>query len=282
LQDIPKPSRAPETWRPARRLRLFVQSDSTPADSARRFGYVLQDGAEPRIDSVRYPGPVLVLQRGQPTSIEVINRTAEPTAVHWHGIELESYYDGAVGWSGAPGRTAPAIRPGRRFEVRITPKRAGTFMYHTHFDELRQQYGGLVGALIVLEPGERWDPARDLVFVLSDGVPRRIYINGALDPPVVDLQVGTTYRIRLADIAVDRPGLQIRLMREGSLLSWRPIARDGFELVASESTPRPASTNVPSGVTADFAFTPDAAGELELRFLPAQGVVRFRVLARPP
>ena len=31
-------------------------------------------------------------------------------------------------------------------------------MYHTHFDEFRQQYGGLVGALVVLEPGEQWDP----------------------------------------------------------------------------------------------------------------------------
>jgi FtsP/CotA-like multicopper oxidase with cupredoxin domain len=278
---VTAPSPGPDTWRPARRLRLFVQSDSTPADSMRRFGFVLQEGAEPRRDSVRYPGSVLVLQRGQPTSIEVINRMAEPTAVHWHGIELESYYDGAVGWSGAPTRTAPAIQPGGSFEVRITPKRAGTFMYHTHFDELRQQYGGLVGALIVLEPGERWDPARDLVFVLSDGVPRRIYVNGSLEPPPIDLRVGTMYRIRFADIAVDRPGLQIRLFRpDSSLVSWQPIARDGFELPASESTPRPAATNVPSGVTADFSFTPDAAGDLELRFLPGQGVVRFRVSPR--
>jgi hypothetical protein len=40
--------------------------------------------------------------------------------------------------------TTPAIRPGGRFEVRIIPKRAGTFTYHTHFDEQRQTYGGLV------------------------------------------------------------------------------------------------------------------------------------------
>ena len=91
---------ASRTWRPAKRLRLFVQSDSTARDSVRRFGYVLQRGAEPSRDSIESPGPVLLLTRGEPTSIEVVNRSTEPTAVHWHGIELESYYDGAVGWSG--------------------------------------------------------------------------------------------------------------------------------------------------------------------------------------
>jgi FtsP/CotA-like multicopper oxidase with cupredoxin domain len=54
---------------------------------------------------------VLVLTRGEPTAIEVVNRSGEPTAVHWHGIELESYYDGVAGWSGTPGRTAPRFDP---------------------------------------------------------------------------------------------------------------------------------------------------------------------------
>src|SRR4029450_10810161 len=98
-------------WRPAKQLRLFVQSDSLPGDRDRRFGYVLQRGPEPKRDSVEYPGPVLVLTRGQPTSIEVVNRAGEATAVHWHGIEVESYYDGVAGWSGVAGRTAPAIKP---------------------------------------------------------------------------------------------------------------------------------------------------------------------------
>src|SRR5262245_51993869 len=79
---------APDARPPAKHLRLFVQSDSAPGDRDRRFGYVLQRGAEPRRDSVQYPGPVLVLTRGEPTSIEVVNRSGEPTAVHWHGIEL--------------------------------------------------------------------------------------------------------------------------------------------------------------------------------------------------
>lgn len=279
-------SPAPAPFRPARRLRLFVQSDSSPGDPERRFGYVLQRGAEPRRDSVEYPGPVLVLTRGEPTSIEVVNRSGEPTAVHWHGIELESYYDGVPGWSGTPGtpqRATPAVRSGETFEVRITPKRAGTFMYHTHFDELRQQFGGLVGALVVLEPGERWEPQRDLVFLLTDSAFPRMFINGSLTPAPKDLEVGTTYRLRIADIAVFRPGLSVRLLRDSTVVQWRPIAKDGFALPPAQATLRPSIANVPTGETADFEFTPDTPGEFVLVVGPAlapQGSVRLRVSGR--
>jgi len=47
------------------------------------------------------PGPPLILTRGQPTAIRVVNQLSEPLAVHWHGIELESYYDGVPGLSGS-------------------------------------------------------------------------------------------------------------------------------------------------------------------------------------
>jgi FtsP/CotA-like multicopper oxidase with cupredoxin domain len=54
-------------------------------------------------------GPPIVLTRGQPVEIEVVNRLKDPTAIHWHGIELESYFDGVPGWSGAD---TPSIAPG--------------------------------------------------------------------------------------------------------------------------------------------------------------------------
>jgi len=277
-------SPASDAGRPARRLRLFVQSDSGSGDRERRFGYVLQRGAEPRRDSVEYPGPLLVLTRGEPTSIEVVNRSPEPTTVHWHGIELESYFDGVAGWSGTANRPAPAVRPGKSFEVRITPRRAGTFMYHTHFDELRQQYGGLVGPLVVLEPGEKWDPEHDLVFLLSDGVPQRMFINGSLAPPPKELEVGRTYRLRIADIAVYRLTMSVRLLRDSALAAWRPIAKDGFTLPRSQATARPSIADVLPGETADFEFTPDQPGDLLLVVGPAnrapESSVRLRV-SRP-
>jgi FtsP/CotA-like multicopper oxidase with cupredoxin domain len=265
-----RPAAAP--WQPASRLRLFVQSDSAAGDSIRRFGYVLQRGAEPQRDSVESPGPLLLLTRGEPTTIEVINHTAEPTSVHWHGIELESYYDGGVGWSGNGTATAPAIRPESTFEVRITPKRAGTFMYHTHFNEMRQQYGGLVGPLVVLEPGERWDPQRDFLFVVSDGARASVVINGSAKPVPMELRVGTTYRLRIADIAIYRQNLIARVLRDSSVVSWRAVAKDGFRLPANQATVRPSSTRVASGETADFELTLDTPGDFTFEIgVPLRG-----------
>jgi len=222
---------------------------------------------------------VLVLTRGEPTSIEVVNRTTERTAVHWHGIELESYYDGVVGFGGTPGvRTTRAIRPGRTFEVRLTPKRAGTFMYHTHFDELRQTYGGLAGVIVVLEPGERWDPERDRVFAITDPSslpPRRYYINGSLAPPPQDLRVGTTYRFRIANPSADAPTVRFRITADsapigvarpmaGDALPWRQVAKDGWPLANALASVGPSGQRVASGETADFELTPDRPGDFRL------------------
>jgi manganese oxidase len=256
-----KPARA---WHAAKRLRLFVQSDSVAGDSARRFGYVLQRGAEPRRDSVESPGPLLLLTRGEPTSIEVTNRTAEPTSVHWHGIELESYYDGVAGWSGSARATEPAIRAGSSFEVHITPKRAGTFMYHTHFNDMRQQYGGLVGPLVVIEPGQQWDAAREMMVMISDGPHATFRVNGSASPPPRVLRVGTTYRIRLADAAIYHQHVSVRLVRDSSALTWRAVAKDGFTLPAQQATVQPSAVYVASGETEDFDFTPDAPEDLKL------------------
>ena len=59
------------------------------------------------------------------------------------------------------------IEPGASFVVRITPPRAGTFIYHTHLHDYRQLSSGLYGPLIVTEPGETFDPATDHVVVLG-------------------------------------------------------------------------------------------------------------------
>jgi hypothetical protein len=136
-----------------------------------------------------------------------------------------------------------------------------------------------------LEPGQHRDPAHDLVILLSDGVPQRIYINGSLTPSPQDLEVGHTYRLRLADIAVFRQQLSVRLVRDSTLLSWRAIAKDGFTLPASQATVRPSIVNLPSGETADFEFTPDRPGDVVLEVrgsaqnMPPQAQLRFRVVS---
>jgi hypothetical protein len=68
----------------------------------------------------------------------------------------------------------------------------------------------------------------------------------------------------LADIAIYQQNLQVRLVRDSSVLKWRAVAKDGFTLPLQQATLRPSDTNVASGETADFAFTPDVPGALRL------------------
>jgi manganese oxidase len=262
------------SWASARRLRLLVNSDSAPDDITPRFGYVLQTGTEePRRDSVPVPGPTIVLTRGQPTVIEVVNRTQEPTAVHWHGIELESYYDGVVGVGGGPERVTPAIRPGAMFPVHITPKRAGTFIYHTHYGELRQQFGGLYGALVVLEKGERRDSDHDRVLLVSDArTGTRTMINGSPDPPRMSLRVGVPYRFRWINITAERARARMSLRRAGQPMTWRVLAKDGWP-APKPVEPTPSDTMVAVGETLDVMVRPESVGELSFEVRNAAGLL---------
>src|SRR5439155_6951843 len=153
----------------ARHLRLLLRPSvgSTPLRPYYSIAVDAPAGSsEPAPDTGQRAGPPLVLTRGEPVSIMVVNRLTEPTSVHWHGIELESYYDGVPGISGVKPQLAPVIAPADSFEVRFTPPRAGTFIYHTHVDELRQERGGLAGPLLVVEKG-RFDPTKDVTVLIS-------------------------------------------------------------------------------------------------------------------
>ena len=142
----------PAATRP-RRLALVLQEEANRYGTHPGFRVDVVGTEATRLDAGPVPGPVLVLRRGEPVEIEVVNRLSEPTAIHWHGIELTSYFDGVPGISGQGSAIAPPIAPGQTFVARFTPPRAGTFIYHTHWHDNAQLAGGLYGALLVLEPG---------------------------------------------------------------------------------------------------------------------------------
>jgi manganese oxidase len=78
-------------------------------------------------------GPPIVLVRGEPAEIEVKNESAHETSIHWHGMELESYYDGVAGWTGSGQRITPSVAPGGSFVARMTPPaRERSFITRTH------------------------------------------------------------------------------------------------------------------------------------------------------
>lgn len=268
-------------------LRLFAQQSSAPpvADTAYARGYVLQAGAEPKADSINVPGPVLVLTRGQRTAITVINRLPEPTSVHWHGMELESYYDGVVGWSGADSRRSPLIAPKDSFVAVMSPPRAGTFMYHPHMDEEDQLYAGMYGPMIVLEPGQRFDPATDLVFMMGESVAdgkRGESLNGARTFAPRDVQAGTTYRLRFLNMNGASPG-EVLLHRDSVPLQWQPLAKDGADIPVARRTPQPSRlARIGVGETYDFTWRPTTKGPaiLEVKALDTDSAFRVPFVVR--
>jgi len=264
--------------RGARAIRLVAIQDRQFPDSQPSLRYVLDDPSQSLGPREAWPGMSvpLYLARGEPVAITLVNQMHEPTSVHWHGIELDSYADGVPGFSGSGMRLSPLIAPGDSFVARFTPPRAGTFIYHSHVNELRQQRGGLVGALIVRD-GAPLDTANDLFFLFKlaryrDNGP--FEINGKLDPDTLRLRAGQRYRVRLIALQSEFPVLTATITAradsvlgtapDSQIVDWTPVAKDGADLSPSGRIPRPARQAISMGETYDFAFTPERAGTLRL------------------
>ncbi len=89
------------------------------------------------------PGPVIRATEGDDVEIVVVNRLAQPSSIHWHGIPVAFDQDGAAGIS------QPAIAPGQQFTYHWVAPQAGTYMYHSHYHDLEQT--SVVG-MIVIDP----------------------------------------------------------------------------------------------------------------------------------
>lgn len=260
-----------------RRLRLLVTERAGPGSGASSLAYILQrDAREPNRDSLELPGSMLELQQGDPTAITVVNHSRQSTAVHWHGMELESIFDGVAGWSGTGMRVAPIIAPGDSFVAHMTPPRAGTFIYHTHAGELAQLTGGLYGAMIVRQRDGRAD-SQERVIVLADSTADSLVgrtppsmINGRRDPAPIELLAGATHRLRFISIgAVTRK--QVRLLDGGTVLRWTRVAKDGAEFPSVERAESAADQVLAAGETMDVLVTPTRAGNWVLEVTSAYG-----------
>ena len=216
-------------------------------------------------------GPPIFLTRGEATEIEVKNQSSNPTVIHWHGIELESYYDGVAGWTGSGQQTSPPVAPGTSFIARMTPPRAGTFIYHTHWHDDVQLRNGLYGALIVLEPGQKYDPEHDRTFVFSMGKYApfgfMLLVNGYPQPDPVELHTATRYRLRLINITDGAADLRVRLTNKGVPVQWTVIAKDGADLPPAQVRLSTADMGITVGSTYDVEYQADTPGiaDLEIR-----------------
>lgn len=276
----------------ARHLRLVALEDSSDMITNRHvvlpsMHFLLEDGSR-HVDAGSDFSPELDLVRGEPIAITIVNRMTEPTTIHWHGIEVEdSYMDGVPGFSGAGKRRAPAIAPGDSFVARFTPPRSGTFMYHAHVDDNREQSAGLIGAIVVRDPGAAISPDDHVFFLKSsrlDGTGSTpVEINGQMHPDTIVMHAGRPARLRFINLSSHHNSAHATFRLESiagersdagadaSLVQWQPVAKDGFDLPATGRAPRAARQVVAIGETYDFEYTPDRPGLLRLRVTTTPG-----------
>jgi FtsP/CotA-like multicopper oxidase with cupredoxin domain len=253
---------------PSRRLRLFATERPHEGRTGMRMSYVQQNGSrEPAPDSIEHTGGAIILTKGEPAEVTVVNRSHAATSVHWHGLELESYSDGVAGWSGAGMNVAPMIAPNDSFTARLTVPRAGTFMYHTHLNDVEQLLSGAYGPIIVLEPGAKFDPETDHIFTVGVDAARkqqRPVVNGdTIGSPIVT-RVGQTHRLRFINIT---PAVSptFTLQKDSVLLKWNPRAKDGADYPVAMRTEVAAARRLSPGEIFDAEWTPREKGEFLLR-----------------
>ncbi|MBI5516642.1 MAG: copper oxidase [Deltaproteobacteria bacterium] len=196
----------------------------------------------------RTPGPLLEATEGDRVRIYVTNRLPEPTTVHWHGMVIPAGMDGVSGLTQRP------IPPGETYMYEFTLRHPGTYMYHSHHDEMIQLALGCVGMFVVhprAPRGPRVD--RDFALMLHEwkvtaGARRPdplemsdfnvLTFNGKSFPSTEPLRVGRGERVRI---------------RLGNLspMSHHPIHLHGlwFKVTATDGGPVPASAQRPETTT---------------------------------
>jgi FtsP/CotA-like multicopper oxidase with cupredoxin domain len=282
------PAATPPASATPRQLTMTIRGASADGRTAAGIDVSGDDVAPARGAS---PGPPVVLRRGEPVEITLVNNLDESTSMHWHGLELDSYYDGVHGWSGLGAKVAPMIVPGERFTVRITPPRTGTFIYHTHLHDYRQLSSGLYGPLVVVEPGETYDPATDHVVVLGRrGASPASSILKDTTSAVIDGEreprwtwaAKTRHRLRLINIAPDDIW-SVSLTGADGPVTWRPLTKDGAPVPANERAVGPAKVTIAVGETYDFEVETPAGRKalwLEVRGTDGKWQAQGRVLVK--
>ena len=166
------------------------------------------------------PGPQIRVREGDRVRVNLTNKLAESTSIHFHGLELPNDQDGV------PFITQPPIKPGESYTYEFTVPNAGSHMYHSHHNAAIQVGLGLLGAFVV-EPKRPLRAHRadaDYVMVLNDGY-HGYTLNGKGFPatePIV-CSIGQTVRIRFMN-----EGMMIHPMHLHGM-HMTVIAKDGWD-----------------------------------------------------
>lgn len=216
----------------------------------------------------RVNSSVIEAVEGERVRIYVTNRLPMPTSVHWHGIYLPNGMDGVAGL------TQPYIKAGETAKYEFTLRQHGSFMFHSHHDEMTQMGMGLIGMFVIhpRNPSSEYRVDRDFSLMISEwsvkaGTARPntlemtefnvLTINGKVFPSTAPLvcKTGDRVRFRLGNLgAMDHHPMHIHGHR------FRVTATDGEDIPLSAQWPE-ATVLVAVGQTRTIEFIADAPGD---------------------
>jgi manganese oxidase len=104
-------------------------------------------------------GPTIEAVEGDRVRIYVTNNLPENTSIHWHGVLVPSGMDGVAGLS------QKNIEPGETYKYEFKLRQHGTYMYHSHSDDMIQIALGMMG-MFIIHPRTPTGPKADRDFVL--------------------------------------------------------------------------------------------------------------------
>ena len=215
----------------------------------------------------RVHGPTIEAVEGDIVRIYVTNRLPAATTVHWHGVIVPSGMDGVGGLNQAP------IEPGETYRYEFKLVQHGTFMYHSHHDEMTQMAMGMLGMIVVHPRAPKGPlPDRDYALMMSEWSiepgTRRPDPNEMTDFNVL------TFNARAypgTDALVAETGERVRI-RLGNLsaMDHHPIHLHGYAFHVTETDGGPIPTSaqhadttvlVPTSATRTIEFVADNPGD---------------------
>ncbi|NUP11811.1 MAG: copper oxidase [Polyangiaceae bacterium] len=220
----------------------------------------------------RVHGPTIEAVEGDRVRIYVTNKLpAARTTIHWHGIFTPSGMDGVGGLNQA------TIKPKETFRYEFTLRQNGTFMYHSHHDEMTQMALGMMGLFVIhpRKPSADYRVDRDFAMLLSEwsiraGAARPdpnemtdfnvLTINAKAFPSTSPLIVkrGERVRFRFGNLsATDHHPMHLHGHH------FKVVATDGGQMHIAGQIPE-ATVLVPVGSTRDVEFIADNPGDWAL------------------
>ena len=177
------------------------------------------------------PGPKIEVTEGDIVEVKVINHSALPHTIHWHGLEIPNNQDGV------PYVTQEPIEKGETFTYRFVAAPAGTHFWHCHWSTLLHISAGMYGALIIHPK----DPSKDLnkrYHVSQD----RVMMIDSIDPKWQVKMLNMMEKMHAKEEMAEKKG-EVKSSGERlfkSVADYRKAIKNGYKSPYLKGIPKPS------------------------------------------